>query len=117
MKSIIKIVAIVIVSTLALSAQNQNKNAVTTFKVKGMCEMCKARIEAAAYVKGVKMVTWDKHTGDIKVYYNPEKTDPLLVQKSIAEAGHDTEAVQASIEAYQNLPACCQYKSGTIHKH
>jgi len=43
-----------------MAQEKQKKNTKISFEVKGNCEMCKKRIEKAAFsVKGVKMATWD----------------------------------------------------------
>jgi cation transport ATPase len=86
------------------------------FKVHGVCDQCKERIENAAYIKGVKRCEWNKQTEKITVVYNPEKTDLLTIHTRIAEAGHSTEKVEASNAVYKKLPKCCAYREG-VHKH
>ncbi len=86
------------------------------FKVHGVCNQCKARIENAAYIKGVKHCEWNKATETITVDYKPEKVSLDKIHESIAEAGHATSEKEASIEAYEKLPKCCAYKD-SVHKH
>ena len=86
------------------------------FKVEGVCEMCKDRIENGALIKGVKKAEWDKETEMITVIYNPEKVELLDIHKAIAELGHSTDKVKAEKSAYNKLPLCCQYDDGA-HKH
>ena len=88
----------------------------TSFEVKGVCEMCKERIENAALIKAVKWVEWDKATDTLTVIYRKDKLDIIKVHNSIAEAGHTTEKVKCNIEAYNKLPACCAYM-GDVEKH
>ncbi|WP_221409057.1 heavy-metal-associated domain-containing protein [Reichenbachiella versicolor] len=92
------------------------KNIQATFEVKGVCGMCKKRIEKAALVPGVKMATWDQKSGQMKVYFRSDKVTELDIHKSIANVGHTTSKVKAPAEAYSKLPACCAYDSG-VNKH
>ena len=82
-----------------------------TFKVYGVCGLCENRIETAAKtVEGVITAHWDQHTWLMELTFDASKTDVLKVEQAIADAGHDTEQVRATDEAYNNLPACCQYE-------
>lgn len=88
----------------------KNKNAKAEIQVNGNCEMCKKRIEKAALgVSGVKSAVWDVETHQMKLMLNEEKCSLLDVEKSIAKAGHDTQAVKADKKDYENLHGCCQY--------
>ena len=86
------------------------------FKVEGVCDMCKSVIENAAYVKGVKIATWDKATGNMSVVYRPEKTNEDAIHQNIAKAGYDTDKLKATAEDYGKLPKCCRYRDG-LEKH
>ena len=86
-----------------------------TVNVKGVCGECKARIENAAYGKGVKFVEWNKDTKVLKVAYNIKKTDLLTIEQRIAKAGHQTTHVPAQLDDYNALPACCQYEHHHDH--
>ena len=86
------------------------------FEVKGVCNMCKDRIENAALIKGVKWVEWDKATDTLTVIYRFDKLDIQKVHNSVAESGHTTEKVKCNIDAYNKLPACCAYM-GDAQKH
>ena len=112
MKRLIAVV-ILLFSSLIIFAQNNKDIAEASFKVEGNCDMCKKRIESAAYIKGVKRAEWNKETQQINVVYRPSKTNKEEIQKSIAKAGHSTEKVQATEEDYKNLPECCQYKTNS----
>jgi copper chaperone CopZ len=91
------------------------------FKVAGNCGMCEARIEKAAKsVEGVTAADWNKETKMIEVTLNPAETNIQKVHEAIAKAGHDTEIISASDEAYANLPGCCKYErinKQTAHSH
>ncbi len=86
------------------------------YNVNGVCEQCKARIESAAYVKGVKYADWNVDTHDLTVKYDSTKTSPEIILKSVAKAGHDNELFKAEDEDYNKIAKCCKYKSG-IKKH
>ena len=108
------ILGLFIMTSPALAGNSKYKT--VEFHVDGVCNMCKERIENAAYIKGVKHCEWNKDTEMLTVVYDPDKTDPDTVHKSIAAAGHDTEEMKADPEAYSKLPACCAYREG-VHKH
>jgi mercuric ion binding protein len=68
------LLSISLLLTLSLSAQDKKKKVETAeFKVKGVCMMCKERIENAALIKGVKLTEWNKETNMLKVVFNPKK--------------------------------------------
>lgn len=100
----------------AQSAQAQNKKIDTaTFFVDGVCNMCKERIENAAYQKGVKTVEWNKTEKQITVVFKTKKTDITTIKQNIADAGHDTDTIKASEEAYNSISNCCRYKTLETH--
>lgn len=88
----------------------QNKNAITeTYKVLGNCDMCKKTIESAAAKKGSR-VEWNETKKELKVSYDPKKTNADEILKQVAYAGYDNEKYLAPQTAYSKLPACCQYQ-------
>ena len=113
MKHVILILTI-LVSSFTLYAQGKDIKT-ETFKVEGNCSMCKKRIEKAAFVNGVKRAEWDKESHMLSVIYRPSKTNTEAISKSIAKAGHNTEAVEASVKDYKSLPTCCQYKDNSCN--
>ena len=114
MKLIIASLAIVFSSYSAI-AQQAKDIATETHKVEGNCNMCKKRIEDAAYVKGVKRSEWNKQTQELTVIYKPSKTGTEAILASIAKAGHSTDKIEATEADYKKLPECCQYKSHTCN--
>jgi len=111
-----KSLIIIFLSLVAFATKAQDKSLDTaTFKVEGICEMCKERIENAAYIKGVKKVDWNKETKIITVIYKPNKVTIEEVGKSIADAGHDNEYAMASTIDYDKIHGCCKYR--TDHSH
>ena len=89
--------------------------AVDTIEVSGVCGMCEERIERAAFVKGVKKAEWDKKTQQLVLTYKEGKCDLDEVHNAIAAAGHNTDKVKATEDAYGKLPGCCQYNEGDVH--
>lgn len=90
----------------------KHKTVSAVYNVNGVCEQCKKRIEAAAYVKGVRYANWDVETHILTLKYNPDKTSIEVILKNVAGAGHDSELFKATDEDYNKLPACCKYRSG-----
>jgi len=106
------------------SCSNKSKNNTTTiskdskevamkdisFGVRGNCVMCKTTIEkAATSLDGVSAATWDIDKKTILVSYDDSNTDELAIHNAIAASGYDTEKVLGNLDAYDNLPGCCQY--------
>lgn len=111
MKKII-ILVVLFTSTLAFS---QDKNAKATFKVDGVCLMCKERIEKACIkTKGVKSAVWNVKTHDLNLIFDGRKTDAATIKNSIAGVGHDMEDIKATDETYDSLHDCCKYRDEAI---
>lgn len=104
------ILAIVGVVFTTHAQQKKNKNAKVEVEVNGNCDMCKKRIEKAAFgVKGVKTAQWNAENQKLIMVLDENRTDALQVQKVIAATGHDTKEVKSSEEAYDGLHFCCKY--------
>lgn len=85
-----------------------------TFKVSGNCEMCKSTIETTAKsLAGVNVANWNIETKELHVSFNESKSSLADIHKAIAKSGYDTELETAPKDAYDNLPACCQYTRAT----
>jgi len=106
-----KTIAIIILFTLGIfgSSIAQKEPITTTFKVWGNCEMCKATIEKALDVKGVKAANWNTETKMIEVVYVPSKISEEKIHQLIAASGYDTEKAKADDKVYGNLHNCCKY--------
>lgn len=115
MKSLLKISiffsALLVFSSMK-SIKFDDKDVSTTFKVSGVCGMCKNRIEEALYVAGIKSATWTIKTQMLTVSYKPKKITELKIHELVASVGHDTEKVKAQEEIYKKLPDCCLYRDG-----
>lgn len=80
------------------------------FKVRGLCGMCKDRIEGAALaVEGVESAHWESETEILHIDYDATKTAVKTIQIAVAAVGHDTEKYRAPDTVYQALPGCCKY--------
>lgn len=100
-----------------ISANAQKKNAKHTIEVDGICGMCKKRIEKAALnSKGVKFAKWDIPSKQLTVIIDERKTNMKTVAQNLADAGHDSKEIKASLEAYDNLHPCCKYRDDEIIK-
>lgn len=113
-KSVVAMAIAILLSFNVMAQEEKEKTC--EFEVKGVCMMCKDRIENAAYIKGVKFVNWNQETGMLKVVYKPSKISQKDIEQSVADAGHATENKAATPAAYEKLPHCCKYADG-ISKH
>ncbi len=96
-------------------AQDVKKIDTVSFKVEGVCGMCKERIEHAALIKGVKQVEWNQSTQMLTAIIKPGKTSEEKLHESVAKAGHSTNKVEATDDSYNQLPGCCAYKEVSPH--
>lgn len=104
------LLAVLGVAFTSTAQEKKNKNAKVDVEVKGNCDMCKKRIEKAAFsVKGVKSAEWHAEDQTLHLIIDENKTTALKVQESVARAGHDTKDVKATKENYDGLHGCCQY--------
>lgn len=110
--------SILFLSFLSHAQEKTAKQIKTIYiKVKGNCDQCKARIENAADIKGVKLCVWDEKTQTAKVVYRDDKTTPDKIEEAISLSGHETEKHPASLKAYNGLPDCCKYNNGKCETH
>ena len=104
------------ISSFVYSQDINNKTVKTSFKVSGVCDMCKLRIEKGTVkIKGVKYAIWDINSNNLSIIYNSKKINLDNIHKKISELGHDTEIHKANEKVYKSLPECCYYKTLTIH--
>jgi len=93
------------------SSMEQSHGEHTSVKVAGNCEMCKERIEKAALsVAGVSSANWNSEDQLLQLNYDGQKTNIAVIQKAIADVGHDTEKYKAEDSTYDELHGCCQYE-------
>ncbi len=97
-------------ATSARADTNEGKTKTKTLVVRGNCEMCKNTIESAAKsVQGVQSADFDIENEILKVTFIPQTTSLEVIETAVAKAGYDTANQVGDAEAYENLPACCQY--------
>lgn len=101
-------------TSLAVTAQTTGKQQTASFKVSGVCGLCKQRIEAAALGKGVSSAEWKVSTQLLTITYNPKRTTVEQVHQRIADVGHDTELKKASDDVYKALHECCLYRDQEV---
>lgn len=105
--NLVKILSVAALTFLSGAAFAQTKT--DTIKVSGNCSSCEKHIETAAHKAGAKKANWDKDTKILVVTYDAGKTSNDAIQKSIADAGYDTEKYAGDEKAYKQLDECCQY--------
>lgn len=111
MKKVLTLLLITI-TTLTFA---QNKNAKASLEVDGVCLMCKTRIEKASLnTKGVKSAVWNVETHELKLIYDERKTSIDIIQSKILAAGHDTQELVATDEAYAQVHPCCKYRDEAV---
>lgn len=110
MKNIFVILLVSFFGFAVQAQEKKNKNAKTDVEVKGNCDMCKKRIEKAAYsVPGVKSAVWHSDDQMLHLVINEQKCSTIDVENAVAKAGHDTKDVKAPEDSYNELHTCCQY--------
>ncbi|MBI3519036.1 MAG: cation transporter [Bacteroidetes bacterium] len=92
------------------SLRKSGRDVTIEMKVWGNCGKCKARIEKAAKIKGVKKAKWDIDTKMLTVIFNPKLIKLEQIHENIASVGHDTEELYTKKNEYRKLPECCKYK-------
>ena len=85
-----------------------------TFKVFGVCEQCKDRIEKAVKIKGVQSGVWDMETGILSLVYNSSQVSLEKIRNRIVAVGHDLEDRKAVHAVYNALPKCCLYRQEAV---
>lgn len=77
--------------------------------VAGKCDMCEERIINAVDVKGVKSAVWSESDQILRITYKEDKVTLQEICAELIKAGHDTEFILASEEAYDEIHPCCKY--------
>ena len=115
MKSITQYISIIMFLFVGLiscaTAQKTTGDQTVNFKVYGVCNECKQRIELAAMdAKGVKKAEWDKQS-NVLVLVGSSKMTKENVAAVVAKAGYKSDVCEADPKGYAKLPGCCQYVS------
>ena len=103
------------IALISVASFAQKSNAVTlVIQTNGVCDMCEKRFaEHVPYFKGVSDYSYDAKTSKVTVVYNPQKTTPEAIRKSISDLGYNADDVKANAAARAKLPACCRGESKT----
>lgn len=113
MKKLLLALLVIFMGVNMQAQEKKNKNAKHEIEVSGNCDMCKKRIEKAAFsVKGVKYAQWHADHQDLHLIIDETKCSLDDVRKAVAKAGHDTDKVKAKDADYEGLHDCCQYERG-----
>ncbi|CAI8196163.1 MAG: Uncharacterised protein [Formosa sp. Hel1_33_131] len=92
------------------TVSNEMQMMTLSFGVRGNCGMCKNTIEKTANkVEGDANATWDVDQKKVDVSFDAAKTNEMEIHNAIAASGYDTDKVASDLNAYGNLPMCCQY--------
>ena len=111
MKKMILILLVSIMGTAVQAQEKKNKNAKYDIEVNGNCEMCKKRIEKAAYsVSGVKSAMWHSDHKALHLIIDENKCKVDDIHAAVAKVGHDTDKVRAKDADYDKLHTCCNYE-------
>lgn len=110
MKSFISLFIAIPSMLISSKSEAQIKNLKTeTVAVYGNCDMCKKKIEAAAYTKKESSAVWNKGNKTATLSFDSSKTTADAIMKKIALAGYDNKNYLAPDVAYSKLDQCCQY--------
>jgi copper chaperone CopZ len=109
----IKYILVLVALIIASFGYSQSTTKTIKFRVDGVCEMCKKRIENALDTKGVKYANWDIKTKIIEVVYKTDKITETQIHQRIANVGHDTDKIKATKESYSKIHDCCKYRENT----
>lgn len=111
MKRVVLLMLVMLMGVTLQAQEKKKKNAKYEIGVSGNCDMCKKRIENAAFgVSGVKYAAWHADHQDLHLILDENKCSVNDVRKAVARAGHDTDKVKAKDEDYKGLHDCCKYE-------
>jgi copper chaperone CopZ len=103
------IMTLVLVLNASLTMGQQKKSDTVLIKTSAVCGQCKDRIESClAFEKGIRSATLDVDSKIATVVYNPQKTSPGQIRKTLSKIGYDADTIHANEAAYAKLPACCK---------
>ena len=105
-----------LISSYTFAQVNQKINLTdTTFKVFGVCEQCKDRIEGALKLKGISKAIWDVDSKLLSLQFDAKKISLDKIENTIVAVGHDLVNKKAKDYIYQDLPECCLYRELETH--
>ncbi|MCU7548764.1 TonB-dependent receptor [Chitinophagaceae bacterium LB-8] len=96
--------------TYTHSSAQEKQDTTVSFKVSGVCGLCRDRIKKAAKGKGVSNADWSAKSQMLTLTFDPTLTTIEKVADRIAEAGHDNYLKKADDAVYKTLHSCCRYR-------
>ncbi|MEL7021024.1 MAG: carboxypeptidase-like regulatory domain-containing protein, partial [Bacteroidota bacterium] len=103
--------AICWVATIFMLSTASAQSDTVSIWVNGTCGMCMDRIEEAAMqTLGVTSASWDEYTRMLTVTTDADFVENNL-HYAVTGVGHDTKKFAASNETYDDLYACCKYRT------
>jgi periplasmic mercuric ion binding protein len=117
--TIVLIVALLSVQSLQAQSDKSERTIgikTETLDVKGVCSMCKKRIETTALsVYGVKAAAWNENSKKLTLDYTVFVPEVVAdVEKKLVAVGHDTGKSKATDADYLTLPDCCKYRNSNM---
>src|SRR5690606_14436932 len=103
-KYLVLMLAVLGVAFTSQAQENKSKNAKVDLEVKGNSDMCKKRIEKAAFsVKGVKSA--DRHSHDQRLHLidHEHKTNATQIEEALPKAGPGSNNIQGPKASYERL--------------
>jgi len=95
--------AITLLSAFTLGTQT------VKIQTTAVCGMCKDRIESVlGAAEGVESVRLDLTTKKVKIKFDDAKQSVASLRMLISSIGYAADDVDANLEAYDELPGCCQ---------
>ncbi len=113
MKTTIIILLNILLPVFYAQAQQESKKKTDTtisFKVYGVCDLCKQRIEGALKIRGVEAADWNVNTKMLTISYESSRASFEKINNRITAVGHDTYYKRARDIDYYALPKCCYYR-------
>ena len=102
---------LILLFVLLLSYPVFSQSKTVEIDVKGVCGMCKARIEKAALkTKGVKYAQWSPETQKLSAIITSKQTHIRTIAINISAVGHQASEFPVDNDVYNSLPLCCQYR-------
>ena len=95
---------------ISTRSHSQTRDTTVSFKVFGLCEQCKDRIEKAVKGKGVIAADWNIDSKMLQLTYDPSRVTLDKIHNRIIAVGHDTYLKKANNAVYNQLPSCCKYR-------
>ncbi len=108
--SLSRIFLVSIFSIFCLQSKAQSVLKTERFKVFGVCEQCKERIETTLHEFKVAKANWDIDSNMLTVTYDTTAMSRVQIEKKLVDVGHDTEQYKTTKRKYNLLPDCCRYE-------